>query len=298
MPDSPDLTLQLAAFAGRHALALIAAAIAGTIALVWLGARATRPWRHAGADPAAARRLPLRIVAAVVLLGGVLFGALADELREGEAMERFDAALAAALRAGLDDRVLRATSWLTRLGDGPVQTALGAVVALGLLAARERLMAVTWSLALLGNGLMLTPTLKALFARARPPHDHGWLAADGFSFPSGHASGSMVFFGLLALLAARLLDGWARRLAVAICLALLVAVGASRVLLQVHYASDVIAGFAVGAAWMVVCVALAEAWAARRAGSHGAQRAAAGSGSGSQHAAAATASELDRRPPS
>jgi len=223
-------------------------------------ARAANP-----ATAANARRwLPLRVGAAVLIVAALLFGVLADELGDGDAVERFDIALAATLRAGLDDRVLHAMSWLTLLGNGPVVTAMVAVVAAALLAARQWRLAIVWSVALAGNGMLLTPALKRIFERARPLRDHAYAVVDGYSFPSGHASGSMVFFGMLAFLAARLLDGAARTAAVAAALSLLLLVGASRVLLQVHYASDVLAGYAVGAAWLVIWVSIADATEKRR----------------------------------
>ena len=90
---------------------------------------------------------------------------------------------------------------------------------------------------------------------------HGLVLADGWSFPSGHSSGSVVAFGMLAYLLSRFLpaDRAALRLPVLLAAAALAfTVGSSRVFLQVHFASDVLAGFASGAAWLAVCVAAVE----------------------------------------
>ena len=71
-----------------------------------------------------------------------------------------------------------------------------------------------------------------------------------FSFPSGHSSVAIAFYGALALVLARLLPRWRARLALALAAAALVAViGLSRLYLGVHYLSDVLAGFAAGLAW-------------------------------------------------
>ena len=97
--------------------------------------------------------------------------------------------------------------------------------------------------------------LKVLFDRARPSTQY---AADMFlhtkSFPSGHAFGSLVFYGLLAYLAAtRLPHGW--NIIVPIGLAVLVVlIGISRVYLGAHYSLDVLGGWIVGAIILVLII--------------------------------------------
>ena len=99
--------------------------------------------------------------------------------------------------------------------------------------------------------------LKLLFDRARP---NTQFAADMFlhtkSFPSGHAFGSMVFYGLLAYLAAtRLPHGW--NIAVPIALGVfIVLIGISRVYLGAHFALDVLGGWVIGAIVLFVIIKL------------------------------------------
>lgn len=99
----------------------------------------------------------------------------------------------------------------------------------------------------------LNEAIKAIVQRSRPAWEH-LAVADGYSFPSGHAMVSLAFYGMLAYtLGARV----KRRMAVYAVVALLVLlIGASRLYLQVHYATDVIGGYAAGAAWLLVCIAL------------------------------------------
>ena len=80
----------------------------------------------------------------------------------------------------------------------------------------------------------------------------------GFSFPSGHSSGSVVAYGMLAYLALRLLPIRWHLPGLLATVALAFTVGASRLFLGVHFASDVIAGFASGAAWLAMCITLIE----------------------------------------
>lgn len=145
-------------------------------------------------------------------------------------------------------------------------TALGspAVLALVLLATwgclmvtRQRRMAWLMLWAALG-GQALALGLKALFARARPDDIYHATVAAGHSFPSSHAMMSAVICLTLAALTARVTRRPALRwfiLLVACGVTMLV--GASRVYLGVHWASDVAAGWAMGAAWALVCWLLA-----------------------------------------
>lgn len=98
--------------------------------------------------------------------------------------------------------------------------------------------------------------LKALFERPRPSVD-ALIEAAGSSFPSGNALMSASFYGLIAFL---LFRQWKRRSPViawavaTIGIVLIVLIGVSRIYLGVHYPSDILAGYAIGAAWMLICV--------------------------------------------
>ena len=94
--------------------------------------------------------------------------------------------------------------------------------------------------------------LKRIFERARPMGEH-LTAATGFSFPSGHAMVSAAFYGFLAYLLFSLVRGWGRSGAV-LLIVLVFLIGFSRVYLNVHYTSDVIAGWFLGAICATVSV--------------------------------------------
>ena len=118
------------------------------------------------------------------------------------------------------------------------------------------LLAAGWSVALLGI-LPINGGLKALFRRVRPLHDHGFIVEPGWSFPSGHAFGAMVFYGMLAYVLLRLTPRFHRAI-IAGAVLMIGVIGTSRILLQVHYFSDVLAGYATGGAWLVLCIGTAE----------------------------------------
>lgn len=187
----------------------------------------------------------------------VLFVELADEIGAGESLAEFDVALSTALREHLSRETLRVFSIITHLGDGVVLMAIGVAVFAVLAAMRLKLLAAAWAVTTL-SGAVLNRILKVIFERSRPFHDHGLTAVEGWSFPSGHASGSMLVYGLLAYVVVRSTSpAWHIPAALA-GVALIIFVGSSRVLLQVHYLSDVLAGYASAAAWVAICVAALE----------------------------------------
>ena len=250
-----DPLLRGAAFAGAHALALFGGALVLVLIGVVLGWRVVerRNRRRAASAGTAPTATWLVTGFALIAGGAAVFAALAGQLGTRAALGRADEALADALQRSVPSGALHAFAWLTDLGDPRALAALGVVVGGVLLWRGERVLLLGWVAALAGNGLLNT-TLKQVFERARPIHDGGPVTADGFSFPSGHSSGSLVTYGMLAYLGLRLLPPRWHLPAALGAATLALAVGASRVFLRVHFASDVLAGFASGAAWLALCI--------------------------------------------
>jgi membrane-associated phospholipid phosphatase len=98
----------------------------------------------------------------------------------------------------------------------------------------------------------LTGGLKLLYARPRPPVADRLIAVGGFSLPSGHTLGTTVVLGVLAAIAWSLRWGVQRVLVAAAAVAGIVATGMSRVYLGVHWASDVLGGWLLGGACVVL----------------------------------------------
>jgi undecaprenyl-diphosphatase len=262
----------LAGVVAEHAVPLLLGLVALLLAASWLGWRllerhapallglAARGWRRLDRRRLAARYLGLHAAASFVVCaaGTVAFFELVDEVGAGEDLAAFDLALAAALAQRLGDGALRVFGAITHLGDPLLLWPLALGVAALLAWRGEWLLAAGWA-ATTGGGSLLNWGLKQFFARTRPLHDHGFASADGFSFPSGHASGTLLVFGMLAYLVVRhSAPRWHLPVA-ALALATIVFVGASRVLLQVHWFSDVLAGWANAAAWAALCIAALEA---------------------------------------
>lgn len=191
-------------------------------------------------------RLLLLFVGVLLPLCG--FAALAEELHEGEAF-RFDEPilqLAHGMASGGFDHVFL---WASALGYAwgvvPADVVLVLVLALRR-HAREGLFA---GLAL-GGSALLNLASKHLFARQRPSLWESIAPESTYSFPSGHAMGSMTLAWVCVLLAWR--TPW--RVPVTIVAAAFTAlVGLSRVYLGVHYPSDIVAGWTAASVWAVCC---------------------------------------------
>lgn len=142
---------------------------------------------------------------------------------------------------------------VTSLGDPIVTVGIGVVVvAIGVWQHNIRLAisgSIIWITLILGS------VLKLLFGRERPMSEYAAnLRVDTYSFPSGHSSGSMIAYGLLAYLAMRLLPqpyGW---IAAAVCGAIIILVGISRIYLGAHFPSDVLAGWILGFAALLIII--------------------------------------------
>lgn len=126
-----------------------------------------------------------------------------------------------------------------------------------------------WILALLASvpgGMLLNVGLKHTFERARPHFEEPILTLSTYSFPSGHAMASTVFYGLLACYAARYARGWwGRVLPFVLAGAMIFTVAFSRMYLGAHYLSDVLAAFAEGCGWLAICIPAAATLNRRRA---------------------------------
>jgi undecaprenyl-diphosphatase len=121
-------------------------------------------------------------------------------------------------------------------------------------------------LVMMTGALVLNTALKLSFHRTRPAAFFGVVAPHSYSFPSGHALHSLCLFGTLAALLQPRLRGATARLFVWVATAAVVAlVGFSRIYLGVHYPTDVLAGYAAGAVW-VLSVTLVDRLLKRREG--------------------------------
>lgn len=115
----------------------------------------------------------------------------------------------------------------------------------------------------IGGGLIDT-IVKVVVGRPRPVVEEPIAEAFGKSFPSGHSMSAVVCYGALLLVFLPLLGGWRRTVAVGLTALLVLAIGFSRLTLGVHFVSDVLGGYFLGAAWLAASVAAFEIWREER----------------------------------
>jgi membrane-associated phospholipid phosphatase len=141
---------------------------------------------------------------------------------------------------------IKAVTWLG--SDGVLWTVVG--VAAAILAIRKRWRLACYLLVTAAGALVLDPVLKSLVGRLRPSVAHPIAHGAGNSFPSGHALGSIVCYGAILLIFLPVARGRWRVAFVSVIAALVALIGISRILLGVHFVSDVVGGWAVGIAWL------------------------------------------------
>jgi undecaprenyl-diphosphatase len=167
----------------------------------------------------------------------------------------FDLAVTTWIRAHttpLGDRIFTVVSLI---GSPIAMAAVGTIGAILIIVRRKWLVLAAWIAGFMGAGA-LSYMLKIVIHRPRPVGASAFLHGETFSFPSGHALGSLVGYGMLAyVIGANWLESRRARLRLAIATAVLViAIGISRLYLGVHYFSDVVGGYAVGILWLSVCI--------------------------------------------
>jgi undecaprenyl-diphosphatase len=151
--------------------------------------------------------------------------------------------------------VSNAMSVVSFLGAPTTLTTVAVGGSLLLLYRRRRTEAAMLSTFVLGGNL-LNFCLKHLIRRGRPVFDDPIFSLPTYSFPSGHAMASTVFYGLLAIYAlANARQRYAAYFATAAAVFMVALVSFSRVYLGLHYLTDVMAGIAEGIAWLAFCFA-------------------------------------------
>jgi membrane-associated phospholipid phosphatase len=111
-----------------------------------------------------------------------------------------------------------------------------------------------FAIACLG-ALILNQELKLFFTKARPQLWPRLITESSFSFPSGHALGSLVLYGFIAYVLAEQSPRHSRWI-YSVAVGIITAIGGSRLYLGVHWPTDILAGYAVGFLWLMICIAM------------------------------------------
>jgi membrane-associated phospholipid phosphatase len=236
---------------------------AGTVSHAHGGSAQPRPsgrgalvWRWLGSAWSRRREPQLQAQAFLLLLflGAVAaFGHIVEDYLTGDPLVRWDVEFSRWLHEHSYPALVSAFKVFTLLGSVPFLALLVLVVALVLLRCRQVNEAALVTVGALGIEVLFS-VLKLAFHRPRP--ELAYVHLDTYSFPSGHAAGSAGIYAILFYLVARRLSMSGKLLLALVYVALVGLIGFSRLYLEVHYLSDVLAGITLGIGWAAVCLFL------------------------------------------
>ena len=193
-------------------------------------------------------RPPWRFIAAIVVLAAIW---LTMMMGGGGPLDR---AIYEAMYAGRSLMLTTTARVFTALGEPTILIGAGLVTAVGLWIAGHRHLPLVLA-AIVIVGRILTEAQKYWIARVRPGFEPHLVVVMTSSFPSGHATSSMIFYLSLALALTAARSRW-RLPAAAVAILLSLLIGTSRVMLGVHWPSDVVGGWAFGLLWVLLTLRL------------------------------------------
>jgi membrane-associated phospholipid phosphatase len=217
-------------------------------------ARLVAVWRQLASAWSRRREPQLQAQAFLLLtlLGALAaFGHIVEDYLTGDPLVRWDVEFSRWLHEHSNQTLVSAFKVFTLLGSVPFLALLVLVVALLLL--RHGLVNEAALVVIGAVGIeVLFSVLKLLFHRPRP--ELAYVHLDTYSFPSGHAAGSAGIYAILFYLAARYFSKRGRLLLAFTFVLLVGLIAFSRLYLEVHYLSDVLAGITLGIAWAAACL--------------------------------------------
>jgi undecaprenyl-diphosphatase len=192
------------------------------------------------------------LIGLAIAVGFLLFfGWLASEVFEGET-HLFDETVRNFIH-GLSTPTLTALMKFVSFLGSPLLLVIVGVVVVGVMFYLKLRRDAILFLITMGGEIALDLALKPFYGRVRPEPFFGYALPASYGFPSGHALGSLCFYGILASILAGHVSDMRAKLAIAISAFVVVFfIGLSRIYLGVHYPSDVVAGYSVGLFWIAV----------------------------------------------
>jgi undecaprenyl-diphosphatase len=214
-------------------------------------------------------KLLLRLLSAygLAVLAAAGFGLVALLVGRGR-IASFDSSLISWIQgwenAGLTS-VMKGLSWF---GTTLPTTIFSILIALFLYFVLRHRWEVILFIVVMAGSTLLNHILKAAFRRERPDL-HRLAEEASYAFPSGHAMASFALYGIVAYLLWRHIGSFAGRIIlIAVCAAMFLGIGISRIYLGVHYPSDVIGGYLASGLWLALSIAVFGRWAGKNKSVH------------------------------
>ena len=202
--------------------------------------------------------LPLTLLSLTLVYIAILFGGIVEDFLTSDPIVAVDQAVAQLMARFRPPELIPVFIWITALGISRVVIPLVFVTLVGAWLVRGRWLAISLLVSVVGTTAFTTLS-KWAFQRPRPLEAS--LLESSYSFPSGHASIAVGLYGFIGYVLVRSAPDLKSRINRSLLtLFVILAIGLSRIILGVHYLSDVWAGYLVGAGWLVIAITISE-WA-------------------------------------
>lgn len=200
--------------------------------------------------------LPLTLLSLALIYVLASFGGIIEDIINSDVIVSADVRVANLLVIFRNADLIKIFTWITLLGKWEVISIFTIATILILWFWKKRSYIMPLILSIVGSEIF-TSIGKVVFHRARP--DVAIYAENSFSFPSGHATISIAFYGFLAYLLIRNAKNWKNKINIFFAgfIAILL-IGFSRLYLGVHYVSDVWGGYLAGTIWLIIAISLSE----------------------------------------
>jgi membrane-associated phospholipid phosphatase len=203
-------------------------------------------------DPETATGLALTVAMIAVIAGGVVFAVLAYLIRTNAHLLGIDNGVAKWGNRQATPTSTHVLDDLTQLGSIYVVVGLCVLLALAETLRQRSVWVAVFIVSVMGGEEILTLSVKQLADRVRPTFNPA-AATLGPSFPSGHSATAAAFYATAALLIGRWRPRPTRAVITGLAVGIAVGVAGTRVLLDLHWLTDVVAGLSLGWAWFAVC---------------------------------------------
>jgi membrane-associated phospholipid phosphatase len=199
--------------------------------------------------------ITIGIAIILFVIGLNAFVELTDELVENE-LENFDRSVTAWVLSFRSEALTAFFQYTTNLGDVIAYSVISVAIGAYFYIRHRSWRFIVQTLLVLLLSTLCNLVVKRFINRARPTLEH-LVSVNTLSYPSGHSMSAMAFYGFLVYLCFQMnMPRVARALLVTVLIALILAVGLSRIYLGVHFPSDVAAGYIGGFIWITFCVTI------------------------------------------
>ncbi|PZO15114.1 MAG: phosphatase PAP2 family protein [Leptolyngbya foveolarum] len=178
---------------------------------------------------------------------------LSDEVLEQEAFA-LDETILLHIRRFANPLLDKVMVFITNIGDPHTVVPLTVIAFVFLLVNRQRLAATFFAINAAG-GVALSYFLKLAFSKPRPQLWNSAIEEVTYSYPSGHALGSMVIYGFLSYVLAKMYPRYSAAI-YTFAVLMIVSIGFSRLYLGVHWPTDILGGYGIGFLWITACISL------------------------------------------